>query len=180
MQKPRGAPTKYIPEYDEAVRGLALLGATDEEIAEAFDISTTTLNAWKTRYPTFLVALRGGKVLADAQVAGSLYARAIGYEHEAVKIFLPPGAEEPVIVPYIKRYAPDTNAARFWLMNRQRDLWKEKQQVAVADPLASMSPEARLAQVVEIMAKARALLDAPDAQGDEDEITDAELAEVEG
>jgi hypothetical protein len=62
-------------------------------------------------------------------------------------------------------------------MNRQRDLWRERHEVGVADPLASMTPEERLADVIEIMAKARALLDAmPD---DEDEgITDAD-AEVE-
>jgi len=64
-------------------------------------------------------------------------------------------------------------------MNRQRDLWRERQEVAVADPLASMSPEARLAQVVEIMAKARALLAQPDPEDEDGEITDAEFAEVE-
>jgi len=42
-----------------------------------------------------------------------------------------------------------------------------------------MSPEARLAQVVEIMAKARALLAQPDPEDEDGEITDAEFAEVE-
>ena len=77
-------------------------------------------------------------------------------------------------MPYVKEYAPDTNAARFWLMNRQGQRWKERQQVEVQDPLASLTPEQRLAQVVEIMAKARALLDATP-----DDVTDAEYEEVE-
>jgi hypothetical protein len=38
---------------------------------------------------------------------------------------------------------------RLWLLNRRRDQWKERQEVTVADPLASMTPEQRLAQVVE-------------------------------
>ena len=77
-------------------------------------------------------------------------------------------------MPYVKEYAPDTNALKFWLLNRQRDRWKERQEVAVTDPLASLSPEQRLAQVVEIMAKARALL-----ANEPDDVTDAEYEEVE-
>jgi hypothetical protein len=54
-----------------------------------------------------------------------------------------------------------------------RNHQKERQQVEVSDPLASLSPEQRLAQVVEIMAKARALLAATP-----DDVTDAEYEEV--
>jgi hypothetical protein len=107
------------------------------------------------------------------------YPRARGYKHKAVKIFLPEGAkkaDEAVIVEYTKEYAPDTNAARFWLLNRRREQWRERQEVAVTDPIAAMSPEQRLAQVVEIMAKARALL----AEPDDDDVTDAEYEETEG
>jgi hypothetical protein len=104
----------------------------------------------------------------------SLYARATGYEHKAVKIFLREKDTAPVIVPYTERYAPDTQAMKLWLLNRRRDIFKDRQEVAVTDPLASLSPEQRLAQVVEIMAKARALLDATP-----DDVTDAEYEEVE-
>jgi hypothetical protein len=108
-------------------------------------------------------------------VANSLYARATGYEHKAVKIFLREKDEKAVIVPYTEHYAPDTNAIRLWLTNRRRDQWKERQQVEVSDPLASLTPEQRLAQVVDIMARARALL----AEPDKDDVTDAEYEEVE-
>ena len=97
-----------------------------------------------------------------------------GYSHQATKIFLREKDEKAVIVPYTEHYAPDTNAMRLWLLNRRRDQWKERQQVEVQDPLASMTPEQRLANVVEIMAKARALLDATP-----DDVTDAEYEEVE-
>jgi hypothetical protein len=128
-------------------------------------------------------SIRGGKILADAQVAGALFHRAKGYEHEAVRIFLPEGHVDektgepiPVVVRYVKRYAPDVNAAKFWLMNRRGDRWREKQQIEVADPIAAMTPEQRLAQVVEIMAKARALLA---ANPEPDDVTDAEYEETE-
>ncbi|HEU0218583.1 MAG TPA: hypothetical protein VFQ90_18150 [Stellaceae bacterium] len=61
-------------------------------------------------------------------------------------------------------------------MNRQRDRWKEQQEVAVDDPLASMTQEQRFAQVLDIMARARSLLD---ATPDDDDMTDAEFEEVE-
>jgi len=63
---------------------------------------------------------------------------------------------------------------KLWLLNRRRDIFKDRQEVAVTDPLASLSPEQRLAQVVEIMAKARALL-----ANEPDDVTDAEYEEVE-
>jgi hypothetical protein len=100
-----------------------------------------------------------------------------------VKIFLPAGYKvedgnpRPVIVPYTKKYAPDTNAGRLWLMNRQPELWRGRQEIAVKDDLAAMTPEQRLANVLEIMAKARALLAEPDDE-DEDEMTDAGYEEV--
>jgi hypothetical protein len=77
-------------------------------------------------------------------------------------------------VPYVKHYPPETAAAIFWLKNRQGQQWREKQLVEITDPLASLSPEQRLAQVVEIMAKARALL-----ANEPDDVTDAEYEEVE-
>ena len=43
-----------------------------------------------------------------------------------------------------------------------------------------MTPEERLADVIEIMAKARALLDATPDDEDEGEVTEAEYAEAEG
>ncbi len=34
---------------------------------------------------------------------------------------------KPVIVPTVKHYPPDTTACIFWLKNRQRDRWRDKQ-----------------------------------------------------
>jgi len=185
LAKPKqrgGAPTLYRPQYDELARKMALLGATDDEMAQAFDITVETLNNWKRRRESFAASIRAGKVMADSEVVDSLFNRAKGYKCQAVKIFMPEGgksAKDAIVVPYTKEYAPDTNAAKFWLMNRQRDLWRERQEVAVADRLASMTPEERLADVIEIMAKARALLAEPDPEDEDGEITDAEYAEVE-
>ena len=43
------------------------------------------------------------------------------------KIFNNQGVE--LVVPTIKHYPPDTTAAIFWLKNRQKDNWRDKQEV---------------------------------------------------
>lgn len=102
---------------------LCKLGATDKEVADFFEISEVTLNAWKKKYPKFFKSLKAGKDQADAEVASKLYHRAIGYEHKADKIFQYEGA--PVIVPYIERYPPDPTSCIFWLKNRQKEKWRD-------------------------------------------------------
>lgn len=127
VTQPVGRPTAFKDRYCEEARKLCLLGATDADLANFFEVSEQTINSWKIAHPEFLESIKNGKLLADATVADRLYKRATGYEHEAVKIFNADG--EPLIVPYTERYAPDTTAAIFWLKNRQRDKWRDKQDV---------------------------------------------------
>lgn len=140
-----GRPTDYREAYNEQARKLCLLGYTDKELAEFFSVSEQTLNAWKTAHPEFLESLRAGKEVADAEIAASLYQRALGYEHPEDDIRTVSdggGTSSIVITPTIKRYPPDTKAAQIWLTNRQRHKWRDKQEVehtvAPESPLASL------------------------------------------
>ena len=71
-------------------------------------------------------------------IADSLYHRAKGYSHPAVKILsVAQGAGQPSEVqevPYTEHYAPDTTAAIFWLKNRQPKKWRDKQEVEHTGP----------------------------------------------
>lgn len=131
--KKRGRPSAFRPEYAEQTYKLCLLGATDATLADFFGVSTQTINAWKKAQPDFLDAMKRGKSVADANVAHSLYHRAIGYEHEAVKILTVARGgntgSDIEEVPYIERYPPDTAAAFIWLKNRQPAQWRDKQEV---------------------------------------------------
>jgi hypothetical protein len=122
-----GRPTKYKEEYNEQVIKLCKLGATDKEIADFFEVTETTINNWKLDYPSFFESIKKGRIVADMEVANSLYNRAKGYEQEVVKVFQFQG--EPVIVPVIERIAPDTGAAMAWLKNRRPKDWRDKQEV---------------------------------------------------
>ncbi|MFT9441048.1 MAG: helix-turn-helix domain-containing protein [Acetobacter papayae] len=127
-----GRPSKYQDEFAEQARKLCLLGATDQDLADFFEVSEQTVNAWKTSYPEFLESIKKGKDLADAEVAARLFHRAVGYSHKAVKIFNDQG--KPLVVDYEEHYPPDTAAAIFWLKNRQRAKWRDKQDVEHTGP----------------------------------------------
>jgi hypothetical protein len=128
-----GRPSSYDPRLVDKVYKLALLGSTEEEMAEIIEINHDTLYEWKKAHPEFSDAIKRGKHDADANVADRLYQRAMGYSHQAVKIFMPAGAEEPVYAEYTEHYPPDTQAASLWLRNRQPEKWRDRQEVTGAN-----------------------------------------------
>lgn len=123
-----GRPSKMTPDICEQARKLCLLGATDVEMADFFGVCEATFNNWKRDYPEFLESLKEGKIQADANVANSLYNRAIGYSHAEDKVFNNNGT--PLIVPTIKHYPPCPTSIAIWLNNRQSAKWKRQQQEA--------------------------------------------------
>lgn len=125
LEQPRkvGRPSSYKPEFATLATKLCLLGATDKEMAQAFEVSEQTLNAWKQEFPEFLEALKDGKERADATVGERLYQRATGYSHPDVHISQYEG--HVIVTPIIKHYPPDTTACIFWLKNRDPDNWRD-------------------------------------------------------
>lgn len=139
-----GRKSSFKQEYIQLAENYALLGATDDEMADFFGVSKQTLNKWKKDYPEFLDSLKKGKSVADANVASRLYNRAIGYDAKATKFATNEGKITDK-VEYIEHYPPDTTAAIFWLKNRQPGKWRDKKevenQVKLGDELESMSDE---------------------------------------
>ena len=128
-----GRPSKYDEKYNEQVYKLCLLGAGDKEIADFIQIDEATLNRWKINYPTFCESLMRGKILADANIAKSLYHRAKGYEHkETITATFQGKITDTMEV--VKHYPPDTPAATLWLKNRQPKLWRDKQDIELSGP----------------------------------------------
>lgn len=132
-RKKTGRPSKFQPEMVEQARRLCTLGATDREVADFFHVSESTLNLWKLEHPAFSESLKLGKDAADERVEKSLYRRALGYSHEAVKIFADPKTGAEQIVPFTEHYPPDTTAAIFWLKNRKPAEWRDRQELTGAN-----------------------------------------------
>lgn len=99
-----GRPSKYGKIDIRQVETVAGYGFIETEIAAILNIAPSTLALYKKR-PAFLEALKKGKAKADYLVIQSLHKRAVGIGDA-------PG---------------DTLAQIFWLKNRRRDLFGERQ-----------------------------------------------------
>lgn len=122
-----GRPSDYRPEFVEQAKKQCAAGATDQELADFFDVSVRTLYRWKNSHPEFCQALNAGKAPADERVERSLFERACGYERDEIDIRVIGG--EIVQTPVRKFYPPDTTAMIFWLKNRRPEAWRDKTEV---------------------------------------------------
>lgn len=126
MAKPKqsGRPSKYDEKYNEQARKLCLMGYTDKQLADFFDVAESTINKWKIDHEGFSESLKAGKEIADAEVTSSLFERAKGYSHIETKVFNNQG--EIIAYDVNKIYPPDPISIKYWLNNRQPLRWREK------------------------------------------------------
>jgi hypothetical protein len=133
-----GRPTKFKEEYCEQAYKLCLLGATDKEIADFFDVCETTITTWKKEHPNFMASLKDGKIKADSEVANKLYNRALGYDYDDVHITNNKG--EIIETPIVKHCPPDPTSMIFWLKNRQRAKWTDTNKVEIDGKVQTENP----------------------------------------
>lgn len=100
---------------------LSLLGLLDKDLADAFDVTYTTLYRWREKYPSLDRAIIEGRQMASARVAEAIYTRAIGYEREVQEIKNSGG--QAVVMEYKKYFPPNITAAMYWLNNRDKERW---------------------------------------------------------
>lgn len=141
-----GRPSAFKEEFPKIAEKMCELGATDDEIAEAFGVCVRSIHSWKHQHEEFSSSLKTGKALADERVERSLYQKATGYnvtEQQAVKVKVEQYKEEVEVVDVEKHIAADTTAAIFWLKNRRSQDWRDKHEVehtasgALADLIAA-------------------------------------------
>ncbi len=63
-----GQPTLYRREYCELAHNYCLLGATNEVLANFFDVASRTVDNWIATHPDFADAVYRGRAAADAVV----------------------------------------------------------------------------------------------------------------
>lgn len=140
----------------DQIKRLCQFGATDSEICDFFGINTNHLYTYKLAFPELAAAMSAGKVCADTRVERSLYARAIGFRHKAIKIFYDQQTGRCVEHEYEEVHPPETGACIFWLKNRKPDVWKD----AFAGSVLPPDEQAKVAQ--EALAKLMAVTGSPD------------------
>ena len=126
---PGGRPTAYKPENAEIARHACMLGASNETLAERFEVTRRTIDNWIATIPEFADAVRHGREVADESVVAALYARAKGMERKSIKVVEGEGA--PVTTTHTVQVLPDVRACMFWLRNRRPEEWRENRAPAV-------------------------------------------------
>jgi len=131
-----GRPTKYQEEYNEQARKLCLLGATDKDLADFFNVNADTIYEWKKVHEKFSESISQGKIIADMEVADALYKGTkdrIVVEQQAFKIKVGQYEEQIEVVDVEKVIPADFRNQQFWLKNRSPKNWRDKQEIGQTD-----------------------------------------------
>lgn len=118
------------PEGLLKLEGWARDGLTDEQISQNMGITAKTLYEWKKKYGEICETLKKGKEIVDRQVENALLKRALGYRYDEVTI--EDGVETKRVT---KEVIPDTTAQIFWLKNRKRETWADRQSIEMSTPI---------------------------------------------
>ena len=97
----RGRPTVWNDDYIKIATTAAAFGATHEQIAAHIGVHLNTFKKWMKEKEELMSSVKKAKDEADLKVVESLYKRATSGE---------------------------TTACIFWLKNRQKDQWRDKQE----------------------------------------------------
>lgn len=133
-----------ILENLESIEIWAKQGMSEKQIAMNLKISYSYFREQKKSLSALSEALCRGKIVADVAVENALYKRALGYdavETVAVKvksIYFDERdnkcqKEEVVTVDTIRHIPADPGAQKFWLINRQKDSWKDNPHKVIND-----------------------------------------------
>jgi hypothetical protein len=120
-----GRDSLYDPSMNDQARKLALLGLTNEEMAEFFGVSERTFYRWMAEETAFCQAVNEGKTIADANVADSFYKRATG-EHVQLEKVVKRADGTHEVMKYMTFIPGDAGAALNWLKNRRAQSWRDK------------------------------------------------------
>ena len=124
-KRPVGRPSKFSSLNLQDIKKYVISGLTDEQLRIVLHISESSLNRFKHSCPEFWESLREWKQNADKRVERSLYERACGYSHPAVKFFQ--HGKKIIKQEYIEHHPPDATSMIFWLKNRQPEVWRDAQ-----------------------------------------------------
>lgn len=120
-----GRPTKYEGEATcKTVQKLAEIGNTVEQIAQFLEVDQDTIYEWRDKHPEFSEILKNARDFCDELVEQSLYARARGMKRKTVII-----DSDGTTTEKTEDVPPDATSMIFWLKNRKRELWKDRQDI---------------------------------------------------
>lgn len=108
---------------------LALLGATDIEVANTLNVSVSAITNWKRNNPDFLNAYNKGKLQADMKVVGAYFMNTQDRYVEVEEVHVYRG-----VVTKVKRQQfiqGDKWVQSQWLAKRRRGDWTDAQKIEI-------------------------------------------------
>lgn len=153
----RGRKSGFNESLQSRIVALVEEGKTLAQVAEIIGVSIPTIYNWFGQHKDLLYAVRQARQIADELVEAALFSRAQGYSHPEEKVFCTKDGE--IITHDTQRHhPPDTQAAMFWLRNRQPEKWREKvegTEVNVNLSPAKLTDEQLDARIAAHLAKAK-------------------------
>ena len=120
-----GRPTKYEGEATlKKTRKFVEAGFTLEQLAIGLDVNEDTIHEWQNVHPEFSELLKETKAFCDEVIERSLFNRARGMTRKTVTI-----ESDGTTTEKIEDVPPDATSMIFWLKNRKRELWKDRQDI---------------------------------------------------
>jgi hypothetical protein len=116
----------------DAAYMLAVLGATEVDMATAFNVSVPTIKYWKNRHPEFKKAIDDGTYGLVSGLAQSLAKRGLGYEYDEDVCTFDRGSHSWVHTTKKTHVPPDSWAAARILELKARNYnWSVTQQIQI-------------------------------------------------
>lgn len=124
---PAGRPTKKTEFSLAKILELTKEGKSSQEIADLMDLSRATIDRWIESDIEFCYTVKKLRSEADEMIEKSLYNRAHGFS-KTIKTQKVGKDGQVVDVEETQYFPPDSQALKFWLMNRQRDKYTDRTQ----------------------------------------------------
>lgn len=124
----RGPRSKYQKAFATKAKKMMANGAIHTEVAKALGIGLTTLYHYQNTQPEFAEALKAGGKLADDRVEAALHQTAVGYHIDTEKVAYDSRSGIWVRTDTTTYIQPSMPAQAFWLKNRRKEEWRDKQE----------------------------------------------------
>lgn len=124
-RRPVGRPTKYKGEETlEKTRKFVEAGFTLEQLAVGLEVDETTIHEWQRTHPDFSQLINETRAFCDEVIERSLFNRARGMKRKTLITESDGSTSEK-----IEDVPPDAASMIFWLKNRKRAEWRDRQDV---------------------------------------------------
>ncbi len=124
--------TRVKPRIEE-IKAWCMEGHTEKSMCKALGISIPTFIKYKRDHVELFNAVKVNKAIADQTVENSLYKKANGWEYDEETIEIKMNNDNEVVSKVkkvVKKVVPPSDTAMiFWLKNRKKEQWRDKQHI---------------------------------------------------